>query len=171
MSSGDNSDDPYREDSDENVAVDTPAFSGWGGFGQEEEKGSFAGWGNSSPKEKGKIQIDNPSEKRNLLFFLVLKDVYPSLTELSADLDTPGDVQLILTNINRVQHMSWGEFLHSALYRDWLHRIITGREVVRDADYAFARTIIDILPGLPNLPSFQLPTFTEKSRGLVQSCP
>ena len=71
MSSGDNSDDPHREDSDENVAVDTPAFSGWGGFGQEEEKGSFAGLGNSSPKEKGKIQIDNPSEEKNLLFFLV----------------------------------------------------------------------------------------------------
>ena len=50
--------------------------------------------------------------------------------------------------------MSWGEFLHSALYRDWLHRIITGREVVRDADYAFARTIIDILPGLPNRADF-----------------
>ena len=79
-----------------------------------------------------------------------MKDTYPSLADLLVDLDTSGGVLLILKNIGRIQKMSWGEFLHSQLYSDWLHRIVTGKDVVSAADYDFARTLIQLLPGYPN---------------------
>ena len=87
-------------------------------------------------------------------FSAVLKDTYDSLDQLLDDLGDSSGVQMVLKNIHRVRTMTWGEFLHSAMYCDWLHRFILGKEVVTDVDYDFARDVIQLLPGYPNVADF-----------------
>ena len=106
-----------------------------------------------------------PPPKRKVIIYLfesviltessvTLKDTYDSLDGLLTDLGNSSGVQMVFKNLHRVQQMSWGEFLHSTMYSDWLHRIILGKEVVTSADYDFARDLIQLLPGYSDVADF-----------------
>ena len=153
MSSEDNSDVQY-EDYQPDTIVSVPTQSGWGASPcySDEDGVTTAGWGSSTTKKKGNDSLLMITILTR--FPAVLEDTYASLDELLVDLGNSSSVQVVLKNIHRVQQMTWGEFLHSAMYCDWLHRIILGKEVVTDVDYDFARDVIQLLPGYPNVADF-----------------
>ena len=64
-------------------------------------------------------------------------------------MDNP-KVKILFKYLGKVQNLSWGDFLHSVLFDDWLLAFCRGDITAKDDDYDMADVLLDMLPGYPD---------------------
>lgn len=58
--------------------------------------------------------------------------------------------KILFKHLDKVQKLTWGDFLHSVLYDDWLLAFCRGEIEARESDYDMADALLDMLPGFPD---------------------
>ena len=146
-----------RSDSDECDTGDdsgdaTPISyaSGWGDEPPASTLFGGGGWGSTTPDPTW----EPPAEKglsRTFCFFsdfvLVLAETYPSLQQLLNDFNDPPCVRTLFDHLDKVQKLTWGDFLHSKFFEEWLLGFCRGDIEAGDSDYDMANVFLDRLPG------------------------
>ena len=79
--------------------------------------------------------------------FSGLSDTYPTLESLMQDFADPPRVKTLYHHLDKVQNLTWGDFLHSIFLNDWLLGFCRGDFDADDFDYEMANCFLDRLPG------------------------